>query len=350
MNAQTFDRGQALHHFLVARGSHDRAGRHCGDQCPPPGRHDRRLPDLALGHPERRAHERPDLCGRDGVARHLHVARTFRPPSATATCCSNSTSASSRWSRSGARRCAPDDAAQFEEFSKRVAQFIEFRKELVRLGVEVSPAKGREWGDNEANRSVRTALNQDLDKLAAIYDARTKRIYAALEERLTLDHLAAQRAGALGARARGGRRPCHLARRDAPARRHHARDRSRLRAASRHGGPAYGAARRSRRARALDRGVPAGDAAATPNSTAPSPTRRRRARRATRISSRRSNRSVCRSSRRCRRVGRNAEVMRTTAQSLTGVAAHAADQTGSASIASDDTASNVKRLRRHPKN
>ena len=54
----------------------------------------------------------------------------------------------------------------------------------MRLGAEVSPAKGREWGDNEANRSVRTALNQDLDKLAAIYDARTKRIYAELEARL----------------------------------------------------------------------------------------------------------------------------------------------------------------------
>jgi methyl-accepting chemotaxis protein len=78
-----------------------------------------------------------------------------------------------------------DDAAQFEEFSKRIAQFIQFRKELVRLGVEVSPAKGREWGDNEANRSVRTALNKDLDGLAAIYDARTKRIYAELQDRLT---------------------------------------------------------------------------------------------------------------------------------------------------------------------
>ena len=64
-------------------------------------------------------------------------------------------------------RVGGDDAAQFEEFAKRVAQFIDFRKELVRLGSEVSPAKGREWGDNEANRSVRTALNQDLEKLAA---------------------------------------------------------------------------------------------------------------------------------------------------------------------------------------
>jgi methyl-accepting chemotaxis protein len=77
-----------------------------------------------------------------------------------------------------------DDAAQFEEFGKRIAQFIKFRNELVRLGVEVGPAKGREWGDNEANRSVRTALNKDLDKLAGIYDARTKRIYAELQERL----------------------------------------------------------------------------------------------------------------------------------------------------------------------
>jgi methyl-accepting chemotaxis protein len=82
------------------------------------------------------------------------------------------------------RNVRGDDAAQFEEFSKRVAQFVDFRKELVRLGTEVSPAKGREWGDNEANRSVRTALNQDLEKLAAIYDTRTKRIYAELQAQL----------------------------------------------------------------------------------------------------------------------------------------------------------------------
>jgi methyl-accepting chemotaxis protein len=77
-----------------------------------------------------------------------------------------------------------DDAAQFEEFSGRIAQFINFRQELVRLGTEVSPAKGREWGDNDANRNVRTALNKDLEKLAAIYITRTKRIYAALQENL----------------------------------------------------------------------------------------------------------------------------------------------------------------------
>jgi methyl-accepting chemotaxis protein len=74
-----------------------------------------------------------------------------------------------------------DDARQFEEFSKRIGQFLEFRRELVRRGTEINPAAGREWGDNEANRSVRTALNKDLDGLAQVYDARVKRIYAELE-------------------------------------------------------------------------------------------------------------------------------------------------------------------------
>ena len=79
------------------------------------------------------------------------------------------------------RNVRADDRQQFDEFSKRIAQFVEFRKELVRLGTEVSPAKGREWGDNDANRSVRTALNKDLDQLAQLYDKRSKSIYAEME-------------------------------------------------------------------------------------------------------------------------------------------------------------------------
>ena len=46
---------------------------------------------------------------------------------------------------------------------------IEFRKELARLGIEVGQAAGREWGDNDANRTVRTALNKDLEMLGALY-------------------------------------------------------------------------------------------------------------------------------------------------------------------------------------
>jgi methyl-accepting chemotaxis protein len=71
-----------------------------------------------------------------------------------------------------------DDAEAFETFSKRIAQFIQFRNELARLGVEVSPAAGREWGDNDANRTVRKALNGDLEKLSEVYAKRTRRIYA----------------------------------------------------------------------------------------------------------------------------------------------------------------------------
>ena len=83
-----------------------------------------------------------------------------------------------------------DDAAQFEQFSKRIEQFQQFRRELVRLGVEVSPAAGREWGDNDANRSVRTALNADIDALAKTYDARSRRLSAEMAvNNETLDHL-----------------------------------------------------------------------------------------------------------------------------------------------------------------
>jgi methyl-accepting chemotaxis protein len=69
-----------------------------------------------------------------------------------------------------------DDADQFKVFKNRIGQFVEFRKELVRRAVEVSPAAGREWGDNDANREVRIALNKDLEALTKVYDERGKRI------------------------------------------------------------------------------------------------------------------------------------------------------------------------------
>jgi len=69
-----------------------------------------------------------------------------------------------------------DDAAQFAIFRKRIEQFVEFRKELVRRANEISPAAGREWGDNDANRTVRSALNKDLEALSRVYAERGKRI------------------------------------------------------------------------------------------------------------------------------------------------------------------------------
>jgi methyl-accepting chemotaxis protein len=69
-----------------------------------------------------------------------------------------------------------DDAQQFATFKKRIEQFVDFRKELVRRGVEISGAAGREWGDNDANRQVRTALNKDLEALSKVYAERSKRL------------------------------------------------------------------------------------------------------------------------------------------------------------------------------
>ncbi len=69
-----------------------------------------------------------------------------------------------------------DDAEQFGTFKKRIEQFVEFRKELVRRANEISPAAGREWGDNDANRSVRAALNNDLEALSKVYRERGSRI------------------------------------------------------------------------------------------------------------------------------------------------------------------------------
>lgn len=66
-----------------------------------------------------------------------------------------------------------DDAEQLASFRQRIAQFIEFRQELVRRGLEISPAAAREWGDNDANRTLRNRLNSDLETLERIYRQRT---------------------------------------------------------------------------------------------------------------------------------------------------------------------------------
>src|SRR5213595_1725016 len=79
-----------------------------------------------------------------------------------------------------------DDAQQFAVFKKRIEQFVDFRKELVRRGIEISGAAGREWGDNDANRSVRSALNKDLEAFSKIYSQRTLRLgQLAVETRTT---------------------------------------------------------------------------------------------------------------------------------------------------------------------
>jgi methyl-accepting chemotaxis protein len=71
-----------------------------------------------------------------------------------------------------------EDAALFEPFAQRLQQFQDFRRELVRRGVEINPTAGREWGDNDANREVRKALNRDIEALGELYATRAQQIYA----------------------------------------------------------------------------------------------------------------------------------------------------------------------------
>jgi methyl-accepting chemotaxis protein len=79
------------------------------------------------------------------------------------------------------RSVRPEHVAQFKPFADRIRQFYQFRKELARLGVEVGHEAGREWGDNDANRSVRTALNQDLDRLGALYSKQARDTYRKID-------------------------------------------------------------------------------------------------------------------------------------------------------------------------
>ncbi|MBR1127120.1 methyl-accepting chemotaxis protein [Bradyrhizobium iriomotense] len=79
-----------------------------------------------------------------------------------------------------------DDAEQFATFKKRIEQFVEFRRELVRRGVEINAAAGREWGDNDANRAVRSALNKDLEALSKVYAERARQIAQQTETNRTL--------------------------------------------------------------------------------------------------------------------------------------------------------------------
>jgi methyl-accepting chemotaxis protein len=79
------------------------------------------------------------------------------------------------------RSVRPEDADVFAQFAARVKQFQEFRRELVRRGTEISPASGSEWGNNDANRTVRTALTNDLDVLGRLYANRSREIYSRIE-------------------------------------------------------------------------------------------------------------------------------------------------------------------------
>jgi len=56
-------------------------------------------------------------------------------------------------------------SAEAKEFLAVVGQFVQFRRELARLGIEGAPGQAREFGDNDANRSNRQALNRAVEAI-----------------------------------------------------------------------------------------------------------------------------------------------------------------------------------------
>ncbi|WP_315715301.1 MULTISPECIES: PAS-domain containing protein [unclassified Bradyrhizobium] len=92
-------------------------------------------------------------------------------------------------------RVTDDDAALFAPFRKRIDQFVAFRTEMARQTISVGSSAARELGDNDENRAVRTALNEDLEKLSRLYADRTRELGEAADAR----GMAAFYLGALGA-------------------------------------------------------------------------------------------------------------------------------------------------------
>jgi len=58
------------------------------------------------------------------------------------------------------------DMERFAAVDRAARQFIQFRTELVRIGREQGNPTAREFGDNDANRTVRQALNRAIEALA----------------------------------------------------------------------------------------------------------------------------------------------------------------------------------------
>ncbi len=66
----------------------------------------------------------------------------------------------------------PAEQDDFAELRKVSEKFVDFRAELVRMAREDTIANARAFGDNDANRSARQALNTQIQKVAAAIAAK----------------------------------------------------------------------------------------------------------------------------------------------------------------------------------
>jgi methyl-accepting chemotaxis protein len=66
-------------------------------------------------------------------------------------------------------RAIESERGRIEELGRGISEFVGFRKELVRLAQAGNIAAARTFGDNDANRKVRSALNVQLGALGKAY-------------------------------------------------------------------------------------------------------------------------------------------------------------------------------------
>jgi methyl-accepting chemotaxis protein len=83
-------------------------------------------------------------------------------------------------------KVVPSERARIDALAQAIDEFVRFRTELVRLAREEDTAKARLFGDNDANRKVRQALNAQLQDLAKAYLGHTEVARAELERFDTL--------------------------------------------------------------------------------------------------------------------------------------------------------------------
>ncbi len=76
---------------------------------------------------------------------------------------------------------APEERGHFADAEKATEEFIRFRTELVRLSREASLPEARAFGDNDANRKVRGALNDQLKALGTANEAEVVRLSALVD-------------------------------------------------------------------------------------------------------------------------------------------------------------------------
>jgi methyl-accepting chemotaxis protein len=67
-----------------------------------------------------------------------------------------------------------EDMDKMDRANARADEFIKFRTELVRLSREATIDEARAYGDNDANRANRTALNHEMETVAAVGEAHVK--------------------------------------------------------------------------------------------------------------------------------------------------------------------------------